>query len=109
LVAVPDGKGGVTYEEASPGKHFTSVPETPSQAGGEPGKIAAHRQSWIQKQLDTPGPIWISAEVSPGDKDTAQKLGRFYDEYIAPGMQQQSPGGGTSGVKTFNPETGKLE
>lgn len=65
-----------------------------------------HRQSWIQTQLSKPGPVWMSAGVAPGDPDASQKLGKFYDENIATGMQS-SPSG--QAAKTYNPTTGKLE
>jgi hypothetical protein len=83
LVAVPDGKGGVIYQEARPGAHFASTPETLSQAGAAPGKAVAARQNWIKQQLAKPGPTWLAAGVSPGDPQAAQKLGNYYDQNLA--------------------------
>jgi hypothetical protein len=69
-------------------------------------KTSDHRQAWIQNQLGKPGPVWMSAGVSPGDPDATKKLGKFYDDNIATGMQQQSPGGA---VPTYDPESGTLK
>lgn len=84
LVAIPDGKGGVTYREAAPGVHFNTTPETASQAGAAGPKADMARQNFVKKQMSTPGPIWMQAGISPGDKNAAQKLGQWYDQNITP-------------------------
>jgi hypothetical protein len=67
-------------------------PSTTARGNAEaPFKAGAARENWIKQQVGKPGPIWMSAGVSPGDKDAAQKLGKFYDENIAPSTPE---GGG---------------
>lgn len=82
LVAIPDGKGGVTYQEASPGKHFNTVPETISQAGGTSSKLAVARQQFVEKALKSPE-LMFQLRITPGDPNAAQKLGTWYDTNLS--------------------------
>jgi hypothetical protein len=85
LVGVRDKKGGITYQEARPGSHFDTVPETVGQAGGAEPKATASKEAFIKKELAKPsGGIWLTAGIKPGDKDAAKKLSDYYDNNVAP-------------------------
>lgn len=80
----PTGKTGGRYMEIAPGQPlppgFQPMQGTYAEKRGD--KAADARQKWIEKQLATPGPVWMAAGVAPGDKQASKKLGDFYDSNI---------------------------
>jgi hypothetical protein len=102
LVAVPDGKGGVTYQEAKPGSHFNVVPETPSQAGAGAAAPNKERDKFIlenNKVTSTNLYIWRGAGIKVGDKAevVSKKLADYYDTKVAPYL---SSGAGAPGSES---------
>lgn len=61
-----------------------------SEKARQPARAAAGREKFIKDNVGKPGVLWMTAGISPGDKDAATKLGNYYDTYIAPYTQQVS-------------------
>jgi hypothetical protein len=68
-------------------------------------KADANRDTWVKKQLGTPGPVWMAAGIRPGDKDTSKKLYQYYDENLAP-PEPNAPEGNS--IPTYDPKTRQL-
>lgn len=68
---------------------------------------AAAKAKWLTRMTDprTGAALQVQLGIAPGDKDAQKKLGKFYDDNIAPSLTQPE----ASGTQTYNPETGRLE
>lgn len=85
------------------GEYFAS-PVAPGAAARNAANAPVAKQKWVEGQLAKPGPTWMAAGVSPGDPQAAAKLGKYYDENLAPFVANQAPeANGPAGSSANNP------
>jgi|SRR5581483_8431655 len=92
-MAVPNGKGGFTFQVIQPGSPIPAGSRTINDIGTEQHKETASREKFLASSASWPASRWARLKAFGVKRGDMQSLGQFYDQNISSGAYTMDESG----------------